>query len=36
MPLDYLYSENEIYQGNPDVIIGLLKQIKKAYSKKKF
>ena len=36
MPFEYLYNENEIYQGNPDIIIGLLKQIKKAYSKKNF
>jgi len=31
MPYDYLWSEDEIYRGNPQIIIELLKQIKKAY-----
>ena len=33
MPYDYLWSEEEIYKGNSLIIIELLKQIKKAYSR---
>ena len=33
MPFDYLWCEDEIVQGSGIVIRGLLKQIKKAYSK---
>lgn len=33
MPYDYLWSEDEIYRGNSKLIIELLKQIKKTYSK---
>ncbi len=33
MPFDYLWCEEEICKGNGSVIRGLLKQIKKAYSK---
>jgi hypothetical protein len=33
MPYDYLWSEEDIYKGNTNVIIDFLKQIKKAYNK---
>lgn len=33
MPYDYLWSDDEIYKGNQQTIIELLKQIKKAYHK---
>lgn len=33
MPYDYLWSEDEIYKGNQQVIVELLKQIKKTYHK---
>lgn len=31
IPIKYFYSEEEIFKGNPDVIIGLLKHIRKVY-----
>ena len=34
MPLDYLWSESDIARGNPEVIVNLLDQIRKAYGQK--
>lgn len=31
MPMDYLWSEEEIMKGNTKVICGLLEQVRKAY-----
>jgi hypothetical protein len=33
MPYDYLWNEEEIAQGEGSVVRGLLKQIKKVYSR---
>jgi hypothetical protein len=34
MPLEYLWSELEIFQGLPEVICGLLEHVRKAYAQK--
>ena len=32
MPLDFLYSEREIQEGDPDVTLALLMQMRRAFS----